>query len=152
MASLVLQRSVNRNYLRIVYLTLGILGFIFFLWTGRIMRFGYPDKENIEIGFRVMMRSRHIFLLLFSLLEIGIGVYIVQRADRLGIAIQIAATLCIVLAHVLFGYGFFYELSIDYVPETPIIHWAAYLSAAGIILHLATVVFRKNKWKKQILE
>ncbi len=135
---------MNRNHLKIIYLLLGSIGFVLFLWTGRIMRFGYPDKENMEMGFRVMLRSRHIFLLLFSLLEIGIGVYIVQAKNRAPLLLQIFATALIIAAHALFVYGFFGEVAIENVPETPAVHCAAYLVLAGISLHLLRAFIKEE--------
>jgi hypothetical protein len=134
---------VNRNYLKILYLFLGIGGFIFFAWTGRYLRFSYPDKDDLDMGFRVMLRSRHIFLLHFSLLEIGIGVYIRQSAKRVFLIIQSLATVLLITAHALFVYGFFYETAVETIPATPVIHQAAYLAVAGIVLHLLTVFEKK---------
>lgn len=134
---------MNRNYLKILYLVLGIGGFVFFAWTGRYLRFGYPDKDALDTGFRVMLRSRHIFLLLFSLLEIGIGVYIRPSAKKTVLAIQWLATGLIITAHTLFIYGFFYETAVETIPATPVIHQAAYLAVAGVVLHLLTVFEKK---------
>jgi len=130
--------------LKIFYLSLGIVGFVIFIWTGRILRFGYPVKEDLDMGFRVMLRSRHIFLLLFSLTELGIGTYIQQSANRIRLGIQTLATILIVAAHVLFLNGFFNEVNVESIPETPVIHWATYLAVAGILLHLATTIKKRN--------
>ncbi|MEZ5429356.1 MAG: hypothetical protein R2747_24115 [Pyrinomonadaceae bacterium] len=134
---------MNRNYLKIFYLLAGIGGFLFFTWTGRYLLFSYPDKESLDMGFRVMLRSRHIFLLLFSLLEIGIGVYIRPAGGMILQGVQILATLLIISAHASFAYGFFYETAVETIPQTPVIHQAAYLAVAGIFLHLLTVFEKK---------
>ncbi len=113
---------------------------IFFTWTGKYLQQYYPDKQNLEKGFRVMLRSRHIFLLLISLLEIGIGVYIQQSRNRVFLFIQCLATLLLVLAHILFSYAFFYEVDLIHVPQTPAVHYATYLTLASVILHVCTKV------------
>lgn len=96
------------------------------------------------MGFRVMLRSRHIFLLLISLAEIGIGVYVRQSSKKFFLAAQILATFLIAAAHACFIYGFFYETAIETIPATPIIHYAAYLSAGGFFLHLLTLLEKQK--------
>ena len=96
------------------------------------------------MGFRVMLRSRHIFLLLFSLIEIGIAAYIRQATDKMRFGIQLLATFLIVCAHGLFLAGFFNEVRVDTIPETPMIHWATYLGVVGVLLHIITTIKREN--------
>ncbi len=132
--------QIKNNYFSVFYLALGLLSLFFFTWTGKYLQQYYPDKQNLEKGFRVMLRSRHIFLLLISLLEIGIGVYIQQSRNRVFLFIQCLATFLLVLAHMLFSYAFFYEVDLIHVPQTPAVHYATYLTLASVILHVCTKV------------
>ena len=97
------------------------------------------------MAFRVMLRSRHIFILLVSLIEIGIGVYIQQSTKMLYLSIQWLATILLVVAHALFIFAFFYEVEIIHIPKTPILHYAAYFALASLILHLFTKFESKFK-------
>lgn len=126
---------MNRNILRIAYLTIGMASLLFFAWTGHYLRTTYPDKQGMDTGFRIMLRSRHIFILLVSLLEVGIGTYI-QPAERVFFRkLQSLATALLLLAHGLFIWAFFYEVSPRFVPDTPIVHGATYLVLASLVLH-----------------
>lgn len=42
----------------------GILLFIVFTVTGKYMRVDFPDKDAIDQFLRILMRSRHIYILL----------------------------------------------------------------------------------------
>ncbi len=59
----------------ILHLTFGILIFAVFLITGQYMRADYPDKEVISQELRLLMRSRHIYILFSALLHICLGLY-----------------------------------------------------------------------------
>ena len=138
---------MKRNYLKIFYLAVGLSSLVFFAWTGRYLLSAYPQKEELDTGFRVMLRSRHIFLLLISLAEIGIGVYIQTSRKFLFLAVQITATAFIIGAHALFIAGFFYEVAVETIPSTPLIHWATYLALGGSALHLLTVFEKKRNFE-----
>jgi hypothetical protein len=138
---------LRRNYLKIVYLAVGLASLVFFAWTGRYLLAAYPQKEELEMGFRVMLRSRHIFLLLMALAEIGIGVYIRTSRKKFFLAFQLAATALIIAAHSLFIAGFFYEVAVETIPSTPLIHWATYLALGGVALHLVTIFEKKRNFE-----
>lgn len=134
----------KNNTLKVVYLTIGFALLLFFAWTGRYLRTTYPDKSQMEPAFRVMLRSRHIFLLLMSFVQIGIGVYIQLAYDKILRYAQYAATLLLLTANGLFIYSFFYEVDVTMVPRTPLVHQATYLSLAAIVLH-SLVIFDRSK-------
>jgi magnesium-transporting ATPase (P-type) len=137
--------EIKENYFSTLYLFIGLLSLFFFTWTGKYLGRNYPDKHNLEMAFRVMLRSRHIFILLVSLIEIAIGVYIQQSSKMLYLSIQWLATMLLVVAHALFIYAFFYEVEIIHIPKTPILHYATYFVLASLILHLLTKFESKFK-------
>ena len=137
--------EIKKNYFSTIYLFIGLSSVFFFTWTGKYLRTFYPDKQNLEMGFRVMLRSRHIFILLVSLLEIGIGVYIHQCSRKIYLSIQWLATVLLFVAHLLFIYAFFYEVEIVNIPKTPILHYATYIALASLILHILTKFESKLK-------
>lgn len=138
-------RKIIENYFSVLYLVFGFLGLFFFIWSGKYLRLTYPDKQNLELGFRVMMRSRHIFILRISLIEIGIGVYIQQSKKLVFVGIQWLATIFLAIAHSLFIYAFFKEVEIINIPKTPLLHYATYCVLASILLHVLTKFDRKRK-------
>ncbi len=126
------------NKFSIFYLFIGISGLLFFIWTGQYLLKKFPEKQQLDLSFRVMQRSRHIFLLLISLIEIGIGIYIQPVNRFFFILIQRIATSLMVCAHILFIYAFFYEIEVKWIPETPILHYATYLVLASLSIHFLT--------------
>lgn len=131
-------KFLKLNYLATYYLGLGISSLLFFAWTGSYLSNTYPSKNSLDQTFRVMLRSRHIFILMVSLIEIGIGAYIKTSKGKLFLGIQLVASLLLTLAHMGFIYAFFYEVDTHYIPKTPIVHFACYLSLASLILHVLT--------------
>lgn len=134
----------KNNPLKIVYLTTGFALLLFFVWTGRYLRTTYPDKSQMELGFRVMLRSRHIFLLLMSFVQLGIGVYIRPAFAKILQYVQYVATLLLLIADALFIYSFFYEVDVTTIPQTPFMHQATYISLFAMVLH-ALVILDKSK-------
>ncbi|MDQ3062316.1 MAG: hypothetical protein M3R14_05560, partial [Acidobacteriota bacterium] len=59
-----------------LHLIFGIVVFIIFLVTGKFMRGDFPDKEIIPQDFRLLMRSRHIYILFSSFIHILLGAYL----------------------------------------------------------------------------
>lgn len=62
--------------LRITHLVFGLVLFGVFLVTGHYMRADFPDKEAINQELRLLMRSRHIYILFSSLLHVLAGLYL----------------------------------------------------------------------------
>ena len=71
-----------------VHLVFGLLLFVVFTITGRYMRADFPDKGEIDQAFRILMRSRHIYILFSSLIHIGLGVYLQIRSQAWRKALQ----------------------------------------------------------------
>jgi hypothetical protein len=99
------------------------------------MRSDFPDKGEIDQAFRMLMRSRHIYILLSSLVHLALGVYMQLRTHPIQKLLQIAGSSTLTAASVLLVYAF--------VVETYELHgfsnfsrYGLYLSLAGIGLHL----------------
>ena len=59
-----------------LHLIFGVLVVLVFLLTGQYMDFQDPKvRELTDEGTRMMFRSRHIYLLLAGLINLGVGVY-----------------------------------------------------------------------------
>jgi len=118
-----------------LHLFFGIIVFIVFLVTGKFMRMDFPDKEIIPQDFRLLMRSRHIYILFSGFIHLLLGVYLQIEArvwrktlQLFGSTLLIAGSVFLIWAFVYetYGAGHFSEVS----------RWGIYLSLGGTILHL----------------
>ena len=90
---------------------------------------GFPD------GPRLLYRTRHIFILLSGLLNLGIGAYFTYRIQTLSRIIQLVGSLLIFTASILFVIAFFYEPNLNNL-RTPLSHWGTYTISTGALLHV----------------
>jgi hypothetical protein len=118
-----------------VHLIFGLLVVIIFLLTGQYMDKYHNHLAGFPDGVRMLYRTRHIFILLAGLLNLGLGAYLTPRL-RLGPRIlQLLGSALIFTASVLFIVAFFYEPGLSDL-YTPLSHWGTYTILAGTILHL----------------
>ncbi len=117
------------------HLIFGILVVIAFLLTGQYMdRFhnhmvGVPDAE------RLLYRTRHIFILLSGLVNLGIAAYFAYWPQPWRKVMQFLGSGLICIASLLFIAAFFYEPRLDDL-DTPLSHWGTYSIAAGSLFHV----------------
>jgi hypothetical protein len=118
-----------------LHLVFGIILFIAFLTTGKFMRWDFPDKEIIPPDFRMLMRSRHIYILLSSLIHIVLGVYLRIHAEMWRRISQTFASVLLFTGSVLFIWAFVYE---TYMTRhfSDLSRFALYMTLAGTVLHL----------------
>jgi hypothetical protein len=118
-----------------VHLILGIVTFVVFLITGKFMRWDFPDKDLIPQDLRILMRSRHIYILLSSLIHLVLGVYLRVHAEIWRKFLQIFASVLLIAGSVLFVWAFVYE---TYTTRqfSEASRFALYLTLAGTIFHL----------------
>jgi hypothetical protein len=117
------------------HLIFGLLLFVVFTITGRYMRLDFPDKDSIDQTLRILMRSRHIYILLSSLIHISLGIYLQLRPRTLQKALQITGSIVLVLSSVLLFWAFVVETYYlrDYSSYS---RNGLYLALAGVALHL----------------
>ena len=127
-----------KNPLKLLYLSIGILTVLIFLATGQYLKHQFPNKEGMDLAFRVMQRSRHIFILLSGLTLSGIGIYFQYARTRLFVTLQYIAFSLLFIANALFVYAFFYEVETLFIPKTPVLHYAAYLVLGGVFLNFVS--------------
>lgn len=118
-----------------VHLIFGIAVFVVFLVTGKLMRVDFPDKEIISQDFRLLMRSRHIYILLASFVHIVLGVYLQIHKEKWRKYVQTFASVLLFAGTLLLIWAFFYE---TYATKSfsEISRWGLYLSLGGTIFHL----------------
>ena len=117
--------------MRRFHLILGLLLFVAFLVTGHFMGQDFPDKDAIGQGFRLLMRSRHIYILFASLINLCLGLYFAWGKQKLTRAFQIAGSAVLAASGVLLVWAF--------VDETYFTHNFSETSRRGIYLALAGV-------------
>ena len=120
------------SYLHLIF---GIVLFVVFLATGKFMRWDFPDKDVIPQDFRILMRSRHIYILLSSLIHIVLGVYLQIRTPLVQKILQTFGSLLLFTGSGLFVWAFIHE---TYTTRgfSEISRFALYATLAGTILHL----------------
>ena len=118
-----------------VHLIFGTVVVITFLLTGQYMDKHFNHMVGVPDAPRLLYRTRHIFILLAGLLNLGIGAYFTYRKESWRRTIQLVGSLFIFAASFLFVVGFFYEPNLSHL-RTPLSHDGAYLIAAGAVLHV----------------
>ena len=120
-----------------VHLIFGVVIVLGFLLTGQYMDKYYNHMVGMPDGPRLLYRTRHIFILLAGLLNLGIGAYFTYRIEPWQRALQLLGSLLIFSASVLFVIAFFYEPNLSDL-DTPLSHWGTYTMAAGTVLHVVS--------------
>lgn len=126
-----------------VHLIFGLLLFVLFTITGREMRVDFPDKESMDQAFRVLMRSRHIYILFSALIHMSLGTYLQIRPKTWQRALQFAGSAVLFATSLLLVWAFY--------AETYEIHGFSNFSRFGVIgslvgvgLHLLGGVYRRK--------
>ena len=83
------------------HVAFGLAVFIAFTITGRYMRIDFPDKDVIPQDLRLLMRSRHIYILFNSLIHLVLGAYLALRPMVLQRALQITGSILLTAASIL---------------------------------------------------
>ena len=113
----------------------GLLIVIIFLLTGLYMDRFLEHLRHVPDGPRMLYRSRHIYILLAGLVNLGIGSYFSPRLETLRRVLQLVGSVLIVIAPLLFLIAFFYEPHLADL-HTTLSHWGVYAIAAGTLLHV----------------
>lgn len=121
--------------MRRVHLFLGIILFVVFLTTGQFMRANFPDKEIIPQELRLLMRSRHIYILFCSFLHILLGVYLQISVSGWRKWVQFAGSVLLIVSGGLLIWAFISE-TYTYAHFSEISRFGIYTSLAGVALHM----------------
>jgi len=121
------------------HLIFGILVVLAFLLTGQYMDKFHNHLAGMPDGPRLLYRTRHIFILLAGLLNLGSGAYFTYRIQAWRRTVQLIGSLLIFTASFLFLAAFFYEPNLTGL-HTPLTHWGTYTIATGAVLHVVSSV------------
>ena len=130
-----------------VHLIFGVCVVVAFLLTGQYMDKFHNHLVGVADGPRLLYRTRHIFILLSGLLNLGIGAYFTYRTETWQRTIQLLGSLLIFVASFLFIIAFFYEPNLGTL-RTPLSHWGTYTIATGAVLHVLSGIRRREDVSK----
>ena len=119
-----------------LHLIFGVLVILVFLLTGQYMDFHDPKvREMTDEGARMMFRSRHIYILLAGLVNLGVGIYFTYHRAPWRKTLQIVGSILILLAPLAMTGAFFYEPTLKGL-QRPLTLPAIVALFAGVFLHL----------------
>lgn len=121
--------------MKLFHVIFGIFVVIAFLLTGQYMDKYLDHMVGVSDGVRMLYRTRHIFILLAGLLNLGVGAYFSYRVQFWRRILQVLGSGLIVIASLLFIVAFFYEPRLRDL-YTPLSHWGMYIIVAGTLFHL----------------
>ncbi len=128
------------SYLHLIF---GVSVFVVFLITGKFMRADFPDKEIIPQELRMLMRSRHIYILLSSFLHILLGLYLQTARQTWRKYLQIFGSVLLFSGTALLIWAFFSE-TYRTKKFSDISRYGLYLSLAGTAFHIFSQVRLKS--------
>ena len=91
------------------HLIFGLALFLVFTQTGSFMRADFPDKDAIPQEFRMLMRSRHIYILFTALINVVLGVYLQYRPQIILKILQFLGSLVVAFGSCLLVYAWYVE-------------------------------------------
>lgn len=130
--------------MKALHLMAGTGLFLAFLLTGQYMEFHDPRMEQLGEGTRMMFRSRHIYILLAGLLNLGVGAYFSYREQWWRQVLQVIASSLIILAPWLLIGAFFYEPKLTGL-ERPLTLPAVIALSLGTFGHLLSGLWQSQK-------
>lgn len=117
------------------HIIFGILLFFVFTTTGSYMRADFPDKDAISQELRILMRSRHIYILFSALIHLALGIYFRFSPPIWRKGFQILGSIVLLVSSSLLVWAFVSE-TYSYQHFSEISRFGIYTSLAGIVLHL----------------
>jgi xanthine/uracil permease len=126
-----------------LHLTFGLFLLIAFLLTGQYMNIYWHHMVGVSDGVRMLYRTRHIFILLAGLLNLGIGIYFSYGQQLWRRILQWLGSGLIVTASLLFITAFFYEPKLEKL-YTPLSHCGTYTIVAGTFCHLVSSARKRS--------
>jgi hypothetical protein len=124
------------------HLIFGVLLFIVFTQTGSYMRADFPDKDAIPQELRLLMRSRHIYILFSALIHLALGAYFQTRERIPARILQYAGSAFLTAASGFLVWAFVTE-TYTLRHFSDLSRWGIYLSLAGVGLHGLSAIERK---------
>ncbi len=126
---------------RFLHLVVGFLVIVIFLLTGYHMRFHIHQAMEANERLRFSLRGNHIYILLFGLLNLGLGAYLRISQTMWRAYVQLVGSLMILAATMMVIGAFFFENKESL--ERPFSLMTMILGLTGTVLHVLTQVKEK---------
>ncbi|MBK9317349.1 MAG: hypothetical protein IPM55_24340 [Acidobacteria bacterium] len=126
-----------------IHFIFGLLVFIVFLLTGQYMDKVHNHLDGIEDGVRLLYRTRHIFILMASLIHIVLGLYYEILIGRWQRRVQTTGSLLLVAGTILLIIAFIDEPGKRDM-EAPYTYWGMHVILLGTIFHVMSVLKEKR--------
>jgi len=126
------------------HLIFGIAVFLVFTQTGSLMRADFPDKDAIPQDLRLLMGSRHIYILFAALIHIVLGVYLQLRQEIVLRVLQLLGSIVITIGSILLVHAWYVE-TYEFQHFSDLSRNGIYLTALGVGLHLFGIVLPTRK-------
>ena len=121
--------------MRRAHLLVGVFGVLVFLGTGLYMRSGFPGLYVGNEALRYMYRANHIYLLLASLVNMVLGIYLAAPEAGWRALLSRIGSVLVVLSPALLCYAFFAEVP-KASPERVFTALGVFALAAGVVAQL----------------
>lgn len=122
--------------MRLLHKVVGIGVVIIFLLTGQYLERYYPHMDEVGDGMRMLFRSRHIYILLAGLVNLGIGIYFSYWKTRWRKTLQLIGSTLVLIAPFLLLAAFFYEPTATAKLSRPFTLPGIVALLSGTLLHL----------------
>lgn len=119
---------------RNLYLIVGLPGVVVFLLTGQYMRYSIHHLMEADDRLRFSLRGNHIYILLSSLVNLGLGAYLRASFVKWRAYAQAVGSLMILAATISTVAAFFFESKASL--ERHYTHFSVELALAGTLLHV----------------
>jgi hypothetical protein len=124
--------------MRRLHLVVGLGGVVAFLLTGQYMDLAHNHLAGMDPTPRLLFRSTHIYLLLASLVNLALGLYLTPATGAWRTWLRHTGSVLVLMGPVLLGIGFFVEPWLTDLAR-PYTRPALYNTLAGMLLHSLTV-------------
>lgn len=129
--------------MKLLHIIVGLVVVVVFLLTGQYMEFHSPKMPELDDGTRMMFRSRHIYILLTGLINVGIGSYFTNRDGQLRRALQWAGSVLILIPPFVLIAAFFREPNLAGL-QGSLTQPAIIATFIGTLLHLFSGAGRRG--------
>ena len=124
------------------HLIVGLIMFVIFVTTGKFMRIDFPDKDAIPQELRLLMRSRHIYILFSALIHLVLGTYYQAGKQTAARILQYSGSVSLTAASILLVWAFITETyALQHFSDLS--RNGIYLSLVGVGLHLLTKIEKR---------
>jgi hypothetical protein len=127
-----------------LHLVVGVLTLIVFILTGQYLSHVYPGMSGIGDGLRMMLRSRHLYIMLAGAVNAVLGLYLIRQAPGWRTIVQHSGSVLLLVAPVLLTVAFFIEAPRGYL-DAPLAPFGLYAIFGGTVLHLISGARKDNR-------